>query len=245
MLTAERQLDVTANNLANVGTTGFKRELLTAIAAPSIETVREPSFPRFPQYLPGQIEHIGSQNSGVQGFAVHTDFSAGPIVHTGRALDVAISNGGFFTVADAQGRIFYTRDGAFAVTSDGTLVTSSRHVVQGLGGPIQTNGEGSATISPSGAVLVDGAQVDFLQIAFFDDVSQLKPIGKNLFSGPTPDGVGTVNLITGAIEQSNSDVIGSMVKLIENHRLFEAESRILQTLDSTIDRAVNTLGRPV
>ncbi len=245
MLTTERQLDVTANNLANVGTTGFKKELLTAMAAPSIATVREPSAPRIPMYAPGFAEFAGHQVSGVQGYSVHTDFSPGPIVHTGRGLDAAVQNAGFFTVIDSQGRIFYTRDGAFTVTADGTLTTASGHVVQGLGGPIQTAGEGATTVSPSGAVISDGEEVDLLQIAFFSDLSQLKPAGKNLFSGPAPDGTGTVNLIPGALEQSNSDVIGSMVKLIEHHRLFEAESRILQTIDSTIDRAVNTLGRPV
>jgi len=242
MLQAERQVDNTASNLANVNTTGFKKDFLAAMAAPEMLTSREPSHPRVPSAPLGTAVPIGIQSTGVMGAETYTDFSPGPITNTERNLDVAILNDGFFTVADNQGNTYYTRNGAFVIAPDGSLTTIEGLTVLGEGGVIQTPGAGSIEISANGSVFADGEMVDMLQIAFFSNPQALTKIGHNRFRGPAPDGIGTANLQSGALEQSNANVIDSMINLIENHRIYEADSRVLQTLDSTLERTVNDVG---
>jgi len=242
MLNAERQVDVTTNNLANVNTAGFKKDLLAAMAAPNIATVREPFYPLIPADRNRGFIPIGVQSTGVMAAEVWTDFESGPLVQTGRTLDIAIVDDGFFTVQDAAGNTYYTRNGSFTVGVDGNLVTQEGLTVLGDGGAISIGNAGRIEISRSGAVIADGEILDSLRIAHFTDPHSLRKVGHTLFTGPNPDGIGTANVESGAIEQSNASVIESMVKLIEGHRLYEADSRVLQTLDATLDRAANDLG---
>ena len=242
MLNTERQVDVTTNNLANVNTTGFKKDMLTAMAAPNIATVREPAYPRIPSSPLGFAAPIGLQNTGVMAAEVWTDFEPGPIVQTGRTLDVAILNDGFFTVEDAAGNTFYTRNGSFTIDSNGNLATQDGLTVLGDNGAISIAGAGKVEISQAGAVLADGAAVDNLRISFFSDPHSLRKVGHTRFTGANPDGIGTTSVNSGVLEQSNASVIDSMVKLIEGYRLYEADSRVLQTLDATLERAANDIG---
>jgi flagellar basal-body rod protein FlgF len=242
MLHTERQVDVTTNNLANVNTAGFKKDLLVAMAAPNMATVREPLYPRAPSDPYIGSSPIGTQSTGIVGDVVWTDYSPGAIVQTGRNLDLASLSGGFFTIQDSGGNTYYTRNGSFTLNADGALVTQDGLNVLGENGLINLAGAQRVEVSQNGAIIADGETVDVLRMSFFNDPNSLRKVGNTRFAGGNPDAVGVSSVESGVLEQSNANVIDSMVKLIEGHRMYEADSRVLQTLDTTLERSVNDVG---
>ncbi len=217
------QQEITANNVANLNSPGFKREVA--------------NLQELYSSLPGK-------QLPVLGLEAKTDFSPGSLQRTGDPLNLAIEGRGFFTVETAQG-VRYTRKGDFSLNAEGLLVTQEGDPLLGENGPIVVDGTG-VTIDSQGKVFVDGRLVDRLLISDFDLPYPLRREGRGLFS---PLGerrakrVENPRILQGYLEASNVAPAKEMIELISLLRLYEANGKAILLQDQTLSRAVNDLGK--
>jgi len=229
------KLEVIANNLANISTTGFKRDNI------------------FVQIMKDTGVEQAKGNGDLSGLKVreYTDFSEGSMNQTGNKLDLAIQGSGFFAAETPNG-VRYTRNGSFSLSTDGTIVTSQGYPVLGTGGPIQLPNiqnltQGEISINESGEVVADGKKIGTLQIAQFPDTSVLKKDGGTYFvadgdsKSSVADGKSTV-IRQGYLEDSNVNGIEEMVQMIELSRGFESAQKTMISQDGTLDKA-NDVGK--
>jgi len=241
----QTQLDVVANNLANVGTNGFKRSravfedlLYQTLRSPGSQSSQQTSVPSGLQ--------VGTGVRPVATVRVHTQ---GNLQKTDNALDVAINGQGFFQVLMPDGTTAYTRDGSFHVDASGALVTSNGHHVQPqLSIPANAT---SITIGSDGVVsaLRPGTAapqtIGTLQLAAFANPAGLQPLGQNLFAetaasgtpsagAPGSNGLGLLN--QGYVETSNVNVVEELVSMIQTQRAYEINSKAIQTSDQMLQR---------
>lgn len=239
------QMDVIANNLANVSTNGFKRA--RAVFEDLLyQTLRQPGAQSSQQtQLPSGLQ-IGT---GVRPVATERIFTQGNLQQTGNTRDVAIQGNGFFQVLLPDGTTAYTRDGAFQSDSQGQLVTSSGFAVQpAITIPPNTL---SITIARDGvvSVLVPGSasptQVGGMQLVSFVNPAGLQSFGENLYlqtaSSGTPNpntpgtnGLGLLN--QGYVETSNVNVVEELVNMIQTQRAYEINSKAIQASDQMLQK---------
>jgi flagellar basal-body rod protein FlgF len=235
-----RELEVVANNLANISTTGYKtdgsifQEYLMPVA----------SADQFPA--------ANHQVSFVQDRTTWHNFNQGPIQHTGSPLDVAIDGNAFLVVQTAAGQR-YTRNGALQINPQGTLVTGAGDPVLGASGPIQfqntdndisINQDGSITVREGGTATSDSSRGK-LQLVSFDNPGQLQKEGANLFSAPADvvaqPATQNVRVVQGAIEQSNVSAVSEMARMIEITRTYSQIASILQQEHTQRTTAIDKL----
>ncbi|MEW5774389.1 MAG: flagellar basal-body rod protein FlgF [Thermodesulfobacteriota bacterium] len=243
-LTQEHRLNVIANNLANVNTTGYKQDRMAfkdvfvrfahdAIREPILNIRDKPLFPE-PHYLAKNRIALAQ-----------TDFSQGSLKQTGNALDVAIVGEGFFKVQAADGEQYYTRDGSFQLSAEGLLVNGNGDQVLGQGGPVALPPGSMVVIDGRGAILVDGAQVDILQVVNVDNPNGLEKVGNNHFRPKAPGAANEAPAAEAVVEQGfleapNVEVVTEMVNMIEVQRGFEAYSKLIQTTQDIDTKAIAT-----
>jgi flagellar basal-body rod protein FlgG len=241
----QMKLDSIANNLANVGTNGYKRggvvfedlmyDSLRQAGAASGDQTQLPT---------GLQVGLGSRVA-----ASTRNFAQGNLQQTGNQLDVAVRGAGFFRVQMPDGSTGYTRDGSFQLDATGQLVTSGGHPVQpGLSVPA---GAQSVTVAADGVVSVvlpgqtAPQQVGQLQLASFVNPAGLEPRGQNLFAetaasgtpsaaNPGADGLGS--LMQGYVEGSNVNVVEELVAMIATQRAYELNSKAVQSVDQMLQR---------
>jgi flagellar basal-body rod protein FlgG len=248
MNSQQMSLDVIANNLANVQTTGFKKSKVEFQDLLYQSSRSAGSVQAGGSQLPTGIE-VGH---GSQAVATAKIFTTGELLQTGHKFDVAIEGDGFFQVTLPSGDTAYTRDGAFKVNSEGLLVTSD-----GLQLADQINfpdGTTDVTIAPTGEVSArPGAdrelvQIGQLQLHRFRNPAGLDSLGRNLYGqtdasgeavagNPGAEGYGSLN--QGALEKSNVKVIEEMVNMIIAQRAFEVNSKAIQTADEMMNMTNN------
>ena len=231
MISLQLKQEVTANNLANANTTGYKKDGVFRKYLIDHDTILQNNESDFKR-----IEDVD---------AVTTYFEQGDISPTGNPLDTAIKGDGFFAVQTPQG-VRYTRNGNFQLDQNGLLITGNGYLVLGTNGSIQLQGE-KIMIGDDGTVLVDDVLNDVLQIVDFPKPYQLNKIGDGLFEAAP----GTANLLDptqfelrqGFLEQANVEVIEEMIEVIRTARDFETNQKSITMQDTTLDRAVNDVGR--
>jgi flagellar basal-body rod protein FlgG len=239
----DAKLNAISNNLANVGTTGFKRD--RAVFQDLMYQIKSQ-----PGGLSSQDTTLPSglqQGTGVRTVATQKIFSSGNLQVTEQPLDVAVNGRGFFQILLPDGSVGYTRDGQFQVDSSGQVVTSSGYVLQ----PAMTipSTATSVTIGGDGVVSVQDSatgttsQVGQLQLADFVNPAGLQAIGGNLFKetsasgavstgNPGQSGVGTV--LQGSLENSNVNVVEELVTMISTQRAYEMNSKVISTVDQML-----------
>jgi flagellar basal-body rod protein FlgG len=241
----QTQLDVIANNLANVGTAGFKKS--RAVFEDLIyQTLRQPGAQSTQQtQLPTGLQ-IGT---GVRPVATERIFTQGNLTQSGNQLDVAISGQGFLQVSMPDGTMAYTRDGSLHQDSQGQLVTSSGYPLS-PSITIPANAQ-SVTIGTDGIVTVTqqgqaaATQVGTIQLANFINPSGLEARGENLnvetsasgtptTNAPGSNGLGTLK--QGYVETSNVNVVEELVNMIQTQRAYEIDSKAIQTSDQMLQR---------
>jgi flagellar basal-body rod protein FlgG len=241
----QTQLDVISNNLANVGTAGFKRA--RAVFEDLLyQTVRQPGAQSSQQtQLPTGL----TLGTGVRPVATEKIFTQGNLQQTGNNLDVAINGSGFFQVQLPDGTTGYTRDGSFHLDAQGQLVTSSGYALQ----PAITipSNALTITIARDGTVTVtqpgqaNPTQVGALQLANFINASGLQAQGENLYVETASSGTPTTNtpgtnglgtLSQGYVETSNVNVVEELVNMIQTQRAYEINSKAVQTSDQMLQR---------
>jgi flagellar basal-body rod protein FlgG len=189
---------------------------------------------------PKPHERIGGQTVVTE---QRTDFSSGTLRVTGNPFDLALMGDGFFAVQTPLG-VRYTRQGAFSLSVNNTIVTSSGEPVLGESGPIRVDGK-KVDITASGAVLVDGEEVDRLKIVRAEDPRRLVREGSSFFRAEDANLQSTedARVVQGSLEEANVNPIEAMTSLIDIQRQFEAYERAIRTMDSVTEKVVNEAGR--
>ncbi len=223
--------DIISNNIANVNTTGFKKDsafLQDVIDAQLALQVRT-----------GEGTFIADNNYST------TSFEQGQLIPTGSPLDVGIDGKGFFVIQAENGER-YTRDGNFKLNLEGQLVTNNGDAVMGQGGEITIDG-GNVTIGSNGEVFADGEPVDIIKIiAFEDSKTALRKEGNSLYSKTSAASeveAEEFKLLQGFKEGSNINIVSSMVNMIDIHRTYEANEKALKASDESLKMLVTQVGR--
>ncbi|MGB3338608.1 MAG: flagellar basal-body rod protein FlgF [Devosia sp.] len=226
----QRQMDVVANNVANINTTGFKAEniLFEEYVMP---VARDQDFPRLDQPL-----------SYVQDWATIHDLSGGSMVQTGNEYDVGLNGDGFFAVQTPAGER-WTRSGAFQLNSAGALVDLNGNPVLGEGGPIQFGPEENGIlIAADGSVSSSAGPKGKLRIVEFENAQELTREGNNLFAGGTPVAATNTRAMQGFIERSNVSGVAEMAEMIRVTRAYESAASLAQKQDELRRSAIQRLG---
>jgi len=246
MQSQQLNLDVIANNLANVNTTGFKKSKIE-FQDLLYQTTRQPGSD---QGNSNQLPTGLQVGHGSRPVATSRVFTTGELSQTGERLDVAIQGDGFFEVQMPDGTRAYTRDGAFKTDSTGRIVTSDGLVVQG-GFQAVPQGTTAISIAPSGDVTYTTASGNTsfkVQLIRFTNPSGLEAIGRNLYretlsSGTpelgTPGENGYGELAQGYLELSNVKVVEEMVNMIQAQRAYEVNSKAVQAADEMMQQSNN------
>lgn len=246
MQAQQLNLDTISNNLANVNTTGFKKDKIEFqdLLYQNIRTAgaEQGNGTQLPTGL--QVGH------GSRAVATSKVFTEGELTQTGERLDVAIQGDGFFQVTLPDGTLAYTRDGALKTASDGRITTSDGLPVQNGFQPIPV-GTTSVTISSDGQVTTTGAngtQNFQVTLTRFANPAGLQSIGRNLYvetpaSGTpetgTPNQNGYGSLQQGYLEMSNVSVVEEMVNMIVAQRAYEVNSKAVQAADEMMQLSNN------
>jgi len=250
MYAQQLNVDTIANNLANVSTSGFKKnrvdfqelfyETLRATANNTAED----------QAAAGNI-YVGY---GVRTTATQKLFFQGPLEPTDNPLDLAIEGDGFFQITLRDGTVGYTRDGAFKLSGDGRIVTSEGYYLQYDGEGLPENAT-DIDIGEDGRIMVtvdgeeEAQEMGQIMLVRFVNPAGLEAIGRGIYkvtqaSGPAGEatapgsgGCGTIQ--QGCIEMSNVQIVEEMVKLIVAQRAYEINSKSIQTSDELLSLANN------
>jgi flagellar basal-body rod protein FlgG len=246
MQSQQTNLDVIANNLANVNTTGFKK-VKAEFQDLLYQTTRSAGADQgggnsVPTSL--QIGH------GSRLVSTSKIFTNGELTQTGERLDVAVQGDGFFEVQLPDGSQAFTRDGALKVGSDGRVTTSDGLPLQGGWQPIPAGTE-QINISPNGAVTVKGSggiQTFQVQLVRFANPAGLESAGRNIFKETPASGTAEIGspgengfgeLQQGYLEMSNVKVVEEMVNMILAQRAYEVNSKAVQTADEMMQLSNN------
>lgn len=227
-----RAMDVVANNVANINTTGYKRQDLTFETLVSRPTSTE------------QID-FGVDRGTLR------DVSQGPVMMTGNALDVAIQGNGYLQIQTASG-IRFTRNGSFMLNGQGEIVTPSGDKLLGDGDQpvVLPNDAQDISITADGIVSAkSGAggnviQVGKLKLVKFANEQSLKNVGANYYtSTQTPESDTESRLIQGSIEQSNVQSVSEMTHMIDIMRTYQQVVHLLDLENQRMSTAVNRLSK--
>lgn len=229
-------ITISANNLANVKTNGFKADM---------EQAR--SMQAFGEGLPTRVfamTEIASQN-----------FDGGALMSTGRDLDIAVEGKGWVAVQDAEGNEAYTRKGSLKITATGTLETSDGLMVMGDGGPItlpvplekiEIGRDGTITVLPLGAPANGLEDIDRIKLVNPDgpDITKGKDGLFRRKDGQVEDASAEITLVSGMLETSNVNAVGEMTNLISIQRQFEMQVKMMKAAEEN-DQNHNQIFRVV
>ncbi|WP_163851529.1 flagellar hook basal-body protein [Pseudooceanicola aestuarii] len=238
LLTAlERQLDVTANNLANVNSSGFKAErvLFESYLQPESGTAED-----------GGTNYVLDRGS-------YVDRRQGALVRTDNPLDVALNGTGWFGYRTAEGQTAYGRDGGFVLDAQGRLVTQSgAQVLDAAGGPIALPPDigGTLTISADGTISSPGAGV-LAQLGAFDlpQIQSFERIGGGLLVPPADQDAAALpdaetQFIQGSIESSNVEAITEVTRLVATQQAYQRAVNLMSSEDDLRKDMLSRIGRP-
>ena len=246
MESQQLNLDVIANNLANVNTTGYKKSniefqdlLYDNIRLPGAEAGSG-----------GQLPTGLSVGHGTRAVATTKVFTEGELTQTGERLDMAIEGDGFFQVTMPDGTLAYTRDGSLKTNAQGQVTTGDGLQVQSGFQPVPT-GTTSITITSSGQMTTGGAsgtQNSQITLVRFTNPAGLQSLGGNLYAetlasgtpetgNPGEQGFGTLQ--QGYLESSNVSVVQEMVNMITAQRAYEISSKAVQAADEMMQQSDN------
>lgn len=263
MLIQEASLSVTTNNLANVNTTGYKKERITFEEFPNIleQRINDTKIPDGKKhYKPPQIGRLGT---GVILDRVTTDHETGSMAATGNATDFMVHGKSYFALQTPTG-VQFTKDGQFRISNDGFLTNREGFRVLGHPGgkpaspaidekgnpakwltPIKVQSPIGLTVDVTGRVFQNNqfANQSILTVNF-KDTNQMEKVGKNNYKRLSGEVV--VNkqneISQGHLEKSNINIVNEMVNMIKVSRGYEANSKILTGIDELLGKAVNQIG---
>ena len=246
MVNEEKRLETLANNLANASTVGYKKEGATSQAFSDMLAYRIKDIT-----VPTHVSGLGDVTLGVKIGETYTNYDQGSLQVTDKKSDIAIS----FTNRAGQTSIKYTRDGAFSVDNEGYFRTGDGDYLLNMNGALNSaNNQANYvridptqdyTINSQGFITQNGQIVGQIGVVDFADYDFLSKYGENLYD-LVPGGqiIASGALIEqGALEMSNVNVVDEMVNMIAIQRAYETGQKMIQTEDSTLEKAVTQVGR--
>ena len=252
MVNEQKRLDVLSNNLANADTNGYKKEGTTSQTFADELAIRIKDTSHF-----GMRKNLGVMSMGVHIGETYTDYSQGNYKVTDNQTDFAINGNGFFAISytDKAGNtsVKYTRDGAFIVNTQGYLVTKDGDFVLNQNGAsnsdpnarIQVNPNLPIVVTADGGIYQNDELVGNIGLADFADYNYIAKFGENLYD--TVDGAELIEteatIDQGCLEASNVNVVSEMVNMITISRAYQAGQKVMNSIDQTLDKAVNQVGR--
>ena len=266
MAAQQVRLDAIANNLANIDTDGYKRDVTVskAFAQLLLRRMDDDGVYLHPMGSGDTAPMIGKLGTGVEANEVFTEMEQGSLKGTDSDFDLALDGAGFMCVSTPQGER-YTRNGSFILGKEGYLETKEGYPVLGESGPIRVK-ENNFQIDKSGRVWVNAAYqddplnfvgreqnewqepvlLDTLKLVDFETVRYIAKQGSSMWkateeSGPAIGlaGQGRPTVIQGFTESSNVNPVTEMVRMIEVNRAYEANQKTIQTEDSTLGKLIN------
>ncbi|MCI6366153.1 MAG: flagellar basal-body rod protein FlgF [Spirochaetia bacterium] len=236
----QNRLDAISNNLANVDTAGYKKDITVSKSFPELllRRMNLDGVYKTPFGSADAAPVIGKLGLGVETNENYTDFSQGSFRQTDSKTDVAFGEKGFFVVETPVGER-YTRDGNFILGKEGILLTKDGYPVLGEKGYIHAATD-KFTVNPDGMITSeDGEVIDRFKVVRFDNERYLKKMGANLYStndiaGPAhiAEGMERPRFIQGYLETSNVNVVNEMVQMIEVNRAYEANQKTITSEDT-------------
>lgn len=255
-LAQSTKIDTIANNIANVNTTGFKRdqqtfgEYLTAME----KEAQVIQVPRVPASIESFYDMNGGDKAFVDATGTYTNFEQGSLKFTGGKLDLAIDGTGFFEVATPNG-VQLTRAGNFTIDGNGQLVTKDGNAVllegDELASPdqraVRFSGRSQAYISDAGEVFDGEKNLGKISLLQVKNIDSLQKVGSNNYSiKPNMEAefvkVAVPNLKQGFIETSNVNIVNEMTEMITAQRVFEGTQKAISAYDAMADKLINVVG---
>ncbi|WLD93125.1 flagellar hook-basal body protein [Alkalihalobacillus sp. AL-G] len=260
MIAQQRRQDMLTNNLSNVNTPGFKadRSALRSFSNMLLSRMGETNVGN--REIPTN-KRVGSLATGVYMQEALPNFRQGDLRETGNSLDIALLQGTvpvneetgaagalFFTVENEAGDLRLTRNGNFTVDANGSLVTSNGDFVLDSAGNRITIESNNFTLDPNGVIAGSGTQIG---ISLIENPNDLEKEGNGLFSLENQEDIIAANgnenvsyqLKQGFVERSNVNVEQTMVQMTSAYRTFEANQKVVQAYDRTMEKAANEVGR--
>lgn len=250
MKAQQLNVDTISNNLANVNTTGYKKQRVE-FKDLLYETLSKSNLDQ------GQGKPVNLEvGHGVMPMATTRSFTKGNLEQTNNNLDFAINGDGFFVVRDANDNLFYTKDGSFKLSvedDEARLVTSEGYYVQADGADVELGSDieeinvsdvGMITVKRKGEENIE--EIGQLTLARFVNPAGLESLGKNLYAPTAASGEAIEafegeagSIIQGFLETSNVQIVEEMIKLITAQRAYEINSKSIQTADQMLEQANN------
>lgn len=230
-VTLQRQLDLIANNIANVDTAGFKAQTMLVkeqkLAPAAATEFRRPDRP---------ISFVLDDGNLY-------DFQPGQMITTGNDLDVAVDGKGWFAIQTAGGER-YTRNGSFAIGADGLLQTRDGNAVLTDAGPLTLQpSETRLSIASDGTISTSQGVRGKLKMVDFANPGDLKKVGETLFDGKNPQTATLPRLVQGQIEKSNVRAVSEISKLIEVGRSYQRIADWMSKVDDQRQNAIEKLAQ--
>jgi flagellar basal-body rod protein FlgF len=222
MIPQIKKEEITANNIANVGTPGYKKDTLFTKELTKAQV---------------RAAHKKSDWQKPMVTGSYTDYGPGAFDQTGNPLHLAIDGDGFFSIRLEDGSTGLTRNGSFVVNQEGLLAVPGGPLVLGDGGPIQV-GNGKLSVALSGEVEVDGLAAGRIVPVTVNDFDKLEKIGNSTFAVPPGLEVVPVSqsmIQQGYLEEANVDIVREMIDMIVAYRAYEANAKAVQTQDQSLD----------
>lgn len=240
--------DVYANNMANINTVGFKQSKVMFKDIQQVEIQKLQANAN--EYDPTEtVKSAGKLSLGPEVSQMVIDFSQGDFITTNNKLDFAIHGDGFFALRNQNNEEVYTRKGNFTVDSKGFLTTSDgQKVLNRSNAPIKidiaTKPE-QIIVQKDGLINYGKEKLGYMKIVDFADKTALTQVEGTAFAsnGATPTVVKNPDVLQGALEGSNANAVGTMLKSIEATRSYESMATVMQTTSDTLQKVINQTGR--
>ncbi|EDS77811.1 flagellar basal-body rod protein FlgG [Clostridium botulinum C str. Eklund] len=247
LINQEAQQDVISNNLANATTVGYKKDDLVG------KSFKDVMMHNYDKVVRGKHvkNDIGMLSMGCKLDQTYTNFTQGALQSTDKKTDFALQGKGFFTVSRG-GRNFYTRDGHFHVDRGGYLVNSTgdkvigKNLRTGATEPINVMQGGKPSkisCNDSGEMFVGNDLAYKVQVVDFNNYEALSKEGDNLYTGGNPNVIENTMVKQGYLEKSNINVMEAVSDMMMSMRNFESNQKLVQSLDETLGKTVNEVGR--
>ena len=246
MVNEQNRMDIMTNNLANASTVGYKKEGSTSQSFNDVLTVKI----KDQSVGMRNVQRIGIKNPGVKIGENYTDYSQGSFRITDNTYDLALAGDGFFAIEftnkAGETDTKYTRAGQFTLNKDGYLVTEEGdYVLDTQNRRIRLNTLIDSKITDDGTIYQNDQAVARIQVTDFEDYDYLEKYGETYYQ--PIEGARTIaanaQVKSGYLEMANVQVVSEMVNLISITRAYESNQKVVQTIDDTLDVAVNQIGR--
>jgi len=237
MLTQQRKIDISSNNISNLNTAGYKKEqaVTTTFGNLLINKLKQDGI--YEEATP--INSVTMIRAMEENNTIH---SQGSLEETGSATDFAIMGAGFFNV-NVNGNTFYTRNGSFNVDEEGYLTLKNAGRVQGEYGDIYV-GTDKFDFNDDGSIIVDDEVIDKIALYDFVDYNTLNKAGEGMYASvEEPNLVELPKITNKTIERSNVDVTKEMTGLVSSQRALQTASQALKMYDLIQEKAVTEIGK--